>query len=119
MYNDFMPYKNKEDQKKAAASWYQKNKKKTIERSLKSTAMYRKRNKEFVNQYKLEQGCKDCGYNKYAVALDFDHTSDDKEANVCRMVTNALSLEKIIKEIKKCDVVCANCHRVRTWKRLQ
>jgi len=70
---------------------------------------------EFINEYKVSTGCKDCGYNAHHVALDFDHITGEKELNVC----NAKSIEQAKKEMEKCEVVCACCHRIRTYNRLQ
>jgi predicted nucleic acid-binding Zn-ribbon protein len=69
---------------------------------------------EFIGEYKLSKGCADCGYNKHHVALDFDHVDGEKELNVC----NAKSIKQAKKEIEKCEVVCSNCHRIRTYNRL-
>lgn len=66
-----------------------------------------------IDAYKLEQRCTDCGYATDAVALDFDHAGSDKVANVSALIDNA-SLAAVLAEIEKCDVVCANCHRIRT-----
>ena len=50
------------------------------------------------------------------VALQFDHRDgEEKKHNICRM--DGHSIEKIKKEMKKCDVVCANCHAIRTEQR--
>lgn len=72
---------------------------------------YRAR-KDWIDSIKLEYGCADCGYSQHAVALDFDHVRGEKVAGVGAMVS--WSCEAILAEIAKCDVVCANCHRVRT-----
>ena len=66
---------------------------------------------------KVERGCADCSYNEHAVALDFDHVRGEKIESVSRLVTR--SWDRILTEIAKCDVVCANCHRVRTQAREQ
>ena len=74
---------------------------------------YRQGRLEEINAYKLERGCMDCGYAVAAVALDFDHRpGEEKLANVANLVT--ASAERLYAEIAKCDVVCANCHRIRT-----
>lgn len=73
---------------------------------------------ERVRLLKLEHGCKDCGYTAHASALDFDHIGDCKTANISRLIKNGYCWEKILVEIKRCEVVCANCHRVRTFDRL-
>lgn len=68
------------------------------------------RNKKFIREYKLSIGCQICGYNRTHYALEFHHSKgDDKKYNISLMKT--LSIETILKEIKKCKVVCANCHR--------
>lgn len=73
---------------------------------------------ERIDAIKLERGCADCGYREHAVALDFDHRPGElKLASVAHMKQG--SWERISREIAKCDVVCANCHRVRTLTRLK
>lgn len=75
------------------------------------------RNRIAVNQsalawIKLEAGCADCGYAENPVALDFDHIDPStKLFQVGRKVSN--SIESLLAEIDKCEVVCANCHRIR------
>jgi hypothetical protein len=64
---------------------------------------------------KLERGCADCGYNAHACALDFDHVRGEKFMGVARMIGRTWAT--IEAEVAKCDVVCANCHRVRTEER--
>lgn len=51
-------------------------------------------------------------------AMDFDHVRDDKIMDLSRMVTGGKSLTMIKAEITKCELVCANCHRIRTFQRL-
>ena len=69
----------------------------------------------FLSRYKLWMGCIDCGYKKHSSALDFDHVRGTKKKNVCASKSIAQAKE----EIRKCDIVCANCHRIRTYNRLQ
>ena len=69
-----------------------------------------------VRDIKSESGCLDCGEND-PIVLEFDHRNpDEKECNVSDMVKRGRSIKSIKKEIEKCDVVCANCHRKRTAK---
>jgi hypothetical protein len=73
---------------------------------------------ERVNAIKLASGCVDCGYNAHPAALDFDHVGPaEKIDNVSRLI-RLRSWEVIEAEIAKCEVVCANCHRIRTVGRL-
>jgi len=73
-------------------------------------------NRAFINELK-NRPCTDCGKIFHPCAMDFDHIGDDKVANIAKMVH--FSREKLLEEIAKCELVCANCHRVRTFERKQ
>jgi len=71
-----------------------------------------------ISMWKLERGCADCGYDKSPHALDFDHPPGvEKETEVSKLYRFKAPIEKIIAEMEKCEVVCANCHRIRTVER--
>jgi len=72
--------------------------------------------KQRLKEIKEKAGCKDCGETNHIV-LDFDHLSN-KKYNVSRMIHDGFSWAAIKKEISKCEVVCSNCHRIRTHDRL-
>jgi hypothetical protein len=74
----------------------------------------REANKEFIWNYKLAHPCVDCGESD-PVVLEFDHIGGDKKYSICRMMY--MSLETILSEIDKCEVVCSNCHKKRTAKK--
>lgn len=70
-----------------------------------------------IRQYKLDNGCDDCGYNTRAVALEFDHRPGEvKLFNIGEKI-GSYSMAAIWIEVAKCDVVCANCHAIRTEDR--
>lgn len=68
--------------------------------------------RRWLDAYKLSVGCVDCGYNAHHSALHFDHVRGRKIFNVCN--SKSIAAAKI--EIEKCEVRCANCHAVKTWK---
>ena|SRR5882757_4046674 len=69
-----------------------------------------------VDAVKLAAGCVDCGYKAYAAALDFDHRPDEvKSFNISQ--SRWKSWPDLESEMAKCDVRCANCHRVMTARR--
>ena len=72
------------------------------------------RNQRFVIEYLRTHPCVDCGESDLVV-LEFDHLRD-QVSGISRMIRNS-ELARIIDEIAKCDVVCANCHRRRTAQR--
>lgn len=72
-----------------------------------------KRNVEFLQEEKLKRGCECCGYKKHPCALDFDHIDPTtKKRDVSKMHTT--NLETLAREMAKCQVLCANCHRIKT-----
>jgi hypothetical protein len=72
---------------------------------------------DFNNQLKLALGCTDCGWAEWARGLDWDHARARKEHEISTLVNNRAPIELLIRETSKCDVVCANCHRIRTCRR--
>lgn len=57
--------------------------------------------------------CADCGNRFHPVAMDFDHR--DPAEKSFQISKGPKNLQRVLAEIAKCDLVCANCHRVRTW----
>jgi recombinational DNA repair protein (RecF pathway) len=61
--------------------------------------------------------CADCGQSYPYYVMDFDHRPGEKKvAEIARLVPTK-SIRRIVEEIAKCDVVCANCHRKRTFQK--
>jgi hypothetical protein len=79
---------------------------------------YRK-NSLIIRQLKVDRGCTDCGYNENHAALEFDHLNGRESDRDTVAQLMGKSINRIMKEIAKCEVVCANCHRIRTFTRLQ
>jgi hypothetical protein len=64
-----------------------------------------------------EVPCHDCGNRYPPYAMEFDHRdARTKRAAVMRMIGRA-GWKRILDEVEKCDIVCANCHRHRTYLR--
>lgn len=79
---------------------------------------YDKRDKitKYLQEYKQQQGCFDCKEKYPYWILEFDHLGD-KSFTIGEFRNHTVSLDVIKAEIEKCDVVCANCHKNRTYKR--
>ena len=74
----------------------------------------RKRAKLLSKQWELKnRPCIDCGESFPPYVMQFDHVSGEKENCVSRMT----SYKKMLEEALKCEIVCANCHAIRTWTR--
>lgn len=66
-----------------------------------------------------DKPCADCGGRFDPVCMDFDHLpGHEKLHKISDMIADRVSWKKTAAEIAKCEVVCANCHRLRTKRRL-
>lgn len=71
-------------------------------------------NRQKIFDYYKEHPCIDCGETD-PIVLEFDHRDDvDKSNNISTLVGSGFGWKRIVEEIEKCDVRCANCHRRRT-----
>lgn len=95
---------------------YLQNKEKYKRKAKINNELYIKRNKDFIQNYLETHPCVDCGNNN-PIVLDFDHVRDKKHGNISRMKLDSISLDMIKKEIDKCEIRCANCHRIKTHER--
>jgi hypothetical protein len=115
-----MPYKDpdkrKAYQREYAKKHYLKNIDKYKEKAKEWNAHQRLWSKEFVQRVKAFSKCVDCGESDPRV-LDFDHVYGEKITNISDMVGSSYSIKTIKEEIRKCDVRCSNCHRIKTIER--
>lgn len=68
-------------------------------------------------RYKEKMGCSDCGKKYPHYVLEFDHRPGVRKIDVVTRVLKKYGVDKAWAEVKKCDVVCANCHKIRTYER--
>lgn len=110
-----MPSNSKEYQKQYIRTHYEANKEyykqKARERKVKISPIRR----AILSRYKLMKGCVDCGYKENPYALDFDHVRGVKSFNISSSIISCGSWKKIKEEVFKCEVRCANCHRIKTF----
>ena len=88
-------------------------------RRARDVARNRQRQRDYLARmadYKVARGCADCGYAEHPAALHFDHLPGFvKIGGISRMWHRSPAVVEA--EIAKCEVVCANCHAVRTARR--
>ena len=91
---------------------YRQNKRQYVERTLRSHAKRR----EFLHQTK-SRPCTDCGIQYPYYVMDFDHREGEEKIFEMNRVSY-VTMSALKREIEKRDVVCANCHRERTYQRI-
>ncbi len=113
IHNLYMPYKNAEKQKEVLHRYYVKNRNEYRLRKRKDVAEKR----AYTSKLK-DVPCMDCGKKYPHYVMDFDHINpEDKLTQVSKLVN--LSWDRLRAEIDKCEVVCSNCHRIRTYNKRQ
>lgn len=78
------------------------------------TQEFQQSRRALIDRIKLESGCVRCGFKAHAAALDFNHARGVKVFNVSQ--DPKVALYRLLEEIAKCDVLCANCHRIHTYE---
>lgn len=94
--------------------WYLANK----ERLIKTQKVRYAEKRLFIDSFK-KIPCMDCGKTYPPYVMDFDHVTGEKLFSVSRAMGSGASgkeasKQKLLDEIAKCELVCANCHRERT-----
>lgn len=99
---------DKEKRQAYAKKYYLENRQETIERAKR----YRRKIKKRILEYKKAHPCK-CGEN-HPAALDLHHV-EEKDFNISDAIRNGYAWYRIEAELKKCQVVCRNCHAKLHW----
>lgn len=74
---------------------------------------------EELHLYKEKHGCADCRNHFPHYVLEFDHRPNEIKIDVVYRVLRTYGEAAAWIEVNKCDVVCANCHKIRTYQREQ
>lgn len=104
-------YANRTDQNKKATARYHADPTRQKRRMKDNHAA----KKAVVDSYKASP-CADCKGSFPVECMDFDHLHSKKEC-VGTLLSRGAPVEVIVAEIQKCEVVCSNCHRIRTARR--
>jgi hypothetical protein len=104
------PIAKKKYHKEYHKKWYAKNKENRCKQINNREELIRK----MFQEYKSKLSCSNCEENE-SVALDFHHVGEKTDI-LSVMVHDGFSWEKIQEEIKKCIVLCSNCHRIEHYK---
>jgi len=104
--------RNAERTSKRKREHYQRNKQK-----------YKDKNDQFYLECKelikkeKDISCMDCGQRYPYYVMDFDHRDPkEKKFGIAQAAWMCSTIKKVREEIEKCDVVCSNCHRIRTFR---
>jgi hypothetical protein len=109
-----MPYRDPLKRQANRRQYYEANKEALRKRKLISNKELANTVKTWLLEYLKEHPCVDCGETN-PIVLEFDHVRD-KEFSIGNAVRRRVSLVRVIAEVEKCKVRCANCHRAKTYR---
>lgn len=92
---------------------YKRNKSVYVERAKKFTSEQTQSNRHNLFLYLSDKRCVDCGNPDFRV-FDFDHKEGTKKVNNISNMVFRYNWNTILLEIEKCEIRCANCHRIKT-----
>lgn len=113
---DGLGTKCRECANKHSREHYRKDKKAHLARVRKNKQETKLANQALFWTYLCSKQCADCGNNDPQV-LEADHVRGSKVDHVSKLLGGCSSWKTILRELEKCDIVCANCHRKRTFSR--
>jgi hypothetical protein len=112
MSEHYMNGRNKESSRASRRRWYHRNKQHAI-------AIIKEREAEirqWFREYKTHLKCAKC-VEDHPACLDFHHRDPtQKDISLSKAPGLGWSVERILQEIEKCDVLCSNCHRKYHWE---
>jgi len=108
-----MPYKDKTLQAAYKKRWEQENREVRRQKADQRKDEYKKK----IDTLKSTTPCKDCNGYYPAWVMQFDHIENNKIKGISELIANK-QFKLCDEEIKKCELVCANCHADRTYRRL-
>lgn len=95
---------------------YKRNRQYYLDKAKKRNSEIKKRAHRYISQYLKSHPCVDCGETDILV-LEFDHKNRNKKKEaISRIIRGKLPFQKLVEEVSKCEVRCANCHRRKTQK---
>ncbi len=101
-------------QSELSKSHYQNNKQIYKDRTRRNKAQILRENKSRLHLYLFTHPCVDCNQKDIRV-LEFDHVSGQKSGEISDLLRQGYSWLTIEAEIAKCEIRCANCHRIKTF----
>lgn len=104
-----------EKHKVAKRAWYMRNKEISDWRNKTGSKRMREKNQAYIIEAK-NKPCMDCGMSHPSYVMDFDHRDRKEKFRDISDLVFSYGFKRLMAEIMKCDVICANCHRERTHR---
>jgi hypothetical protein len=105
-----MPDKTSEKLKEYNREYYQRNRKHLLNKQKEKNRRFAESRRKWLVEYKKKLSCIRCG-ETHPATLTFHHKNgSDKSFEIGNAIVLGVSLKRLMAEIEKCEVLCANCH---------
>ena len=93
----------------------------TAEAAKRRAAWHKRRREQMQLLVRIRElvACRDCGKSYPVCAMEFDHRNGDEKTALVSRMPGRVKIRTLLEEIVKCDIVCTNCHRNRSFVRRQ
>jgi len=117
-----MPYKNVDEQREYnrayGRDYYKRNRQHLLSKQAEKNKKLREKQRRWLIDYKRGLACVRCGEN-YPAVLQFHHRNhEEKEFEIGLYTALGFSKARLLAELEKCDVLCANCHAKEHWSHI-
>ncbi|MGI8654336.1 MAG: hypothetical protein ACR2LC_03860 [Pyrinomonadaceae bacterium] len=114
-----MPYKTVEEVRAYGRDYYQRNRERLLQKQAEKNRKFAEKRRQWLVAFKSRLKCVRCG-ESHPATLTFHHTNPSSKSFAIGDSTIALkiSLKRLLAEIHKCEVLCANCHAKEHWSHL-
>ena len=108
--NGKLDYQCKECHREYVRKHYDENQQYYVDKAIRA----KKKKVDWYNDFKSKLKCEVCG-ESHPATLDFNHKDPSKKDFAVAAMVNRYSIKRILEEVQKCQVLCANCHRKFHW----
>jgi hypothetical protein len=113
-----MPYKTVEEIRAYNRAYYQRNRERLLQQQAEKNRRFAEKRRQWLADYKRDLSCARCG-ESHPATLTFHHREpSEKSFEIGNMLKVKVSLKRLLAEIHKCEVLCANCHAKEHWLHL-
>ena len=111
-----MPSKTKEEIRAYNRRYYKQNRERLIEQQAEKNRRFAEARRSWLAEYKKKLKCILCG-ESHPATLAFHHKKrTNKSFNIGDALSVKAGLKRLLAEIRKCEVLCANCHAKEHWR---
>ena len=108
--------KPSEELRKYNREYYQRNRTHLLNKQREKNRRFAESRRKWITAYKKTLECVRCGEN-HPATLTFHHKNSSKKSfEIANAIRFGVSLKRLITEIEKCEVLCANCHAKEHWR---